>query len=241
MPTWGISMLYDNFDGGGQRVIEAPSLNVGLSEERPRIVGGATKRVFDIVFVLAAIIPASVLMLCIAIALKLSSRGPIIFFHQRVGAGGKTFSCMKFRTMTIDAEARLDEVLARDPGAAAEFWETRKLRKDPRIIPRIGTYLRKTSLDELPQFFNVLLGHMSVVGPRPVTHEEFEQHYGEGHIYVTARPGVTGLWQTSGRNDVSFSDRVEMDATYIRTWSLFRDFGLILRTVAIVCLYQNGH
>lgn len=204
-------------------------------------LGGYTKRIFDIVFAASAIAAFGVLMLGIALALKWIEGGPIFFVHQRVGASGKKFPCLKFRTMVQDAEPRLRHILATDAAAAAEYASTRKLKNDPRIIPIIGTFLRKTSLDELPQFFNVLAGQMSIVGPRPVTEDEWDEHFGRQHCYSSARPGITGLWQTSGRNDVSFAERVRMDATYIRNWSFPLDLQIILRTVSTVCIHRNGY
>jgi lipopolysaccharide/colanic/teichoic acid biosynthesis glycosyltransferase len=204
-------------------------------------VGGSVKRLFDLVFAVAAIAVFGTLMLGICVVLKLNSGGPILFVQPRVGKEGKRFPCLKFRTMAVDAEDRLRELLATDPDAAAEFAAIHKLKNDPRIIPRIGTFLRKTSLDELPQFFNVLAGHMSIVGPRPVTGEEWSQHYGAQHPYILARPGITGLWQISGRNEVSYPERCQMDAAYIRNWSFGRDMTIILRTVGAVCVDRSGY
>lgn len=204
-------------------------------------VGGRLKRLFDIVFSCVAIVTFSLLMVAICAVLKLMSGGPIFFVHRRVGADGRMFPCLKFRTMVPDADERLQHILANDPKAAAEYAGSRKLRNDPRIIPVVGGFLRKTSLDELPQFFNVLVGHMSIVGPRPVTRDEWVEHYGMQHSYAATRPGITGLWQTSGRNDVTFAERVQMDTTYVENWSLALDLRIILRTVSIVCVHRNGH
>lgn len=142
--------------------------------------------------------------------------------------------------MVIDAQERLQSLLDSDPELAAEFSASRKLSSDPRIIPVVGHFLRKTSLDELPQFFNVLMGQMSIVGPRPVTRDEFQQHYGPSHPYLKVRPGITGLWQVSGRNDVTYSERVQMDANYVTNWKFSRDLLIIFHTVAIVCRDCNG-
>lgn len=207
----------------------------------PLPLGGYSKRLFDIVFASLALLMFGGVMIAIAIALKLIEGGPVFFAHQRVGANGKKFPCWKFRTMVQDAEERLAHILATDPVAAAEYINTRKLRNDPRIIPLIGVFLRKTSLDELPQFVNVLMGQMSIVGPRPVTEDEWVQNFGRQHCYTSARPGITGLWQTSGRNDVSFAERVRMDAAYIRNWSFLRDLQIILRTFSTVCVQRNGY
>lgn len=131
-----------------------------------RAVGGTPKRIFDIGFAALAILSLLVPMLVIAFLIKIGSKGPVFFVHRRIGLNGRAFPCLKFRTMVVDADLRLAELLATDADAAEEYHKTRKLRKDPRIIPIVGSILRKLSLDELPQFFNVLVGHMSVVGPR---------------------------------------------------------------------------
>lgn len=206
-----------------------------------KAAGGIPKRAFDIGFALLALLSLLVPMLVIALLIRFGSNGPVFFAHQRVGLDGTLFPCLKFRTMVVDADVRLTELLKQDSRAAAEFAETRKLRKDPRIIPLIGAPLRKLSLDELPQFFNVLVGHMSVVGPRPVTPDEISEHYGWSHPYTQARPGITGLWQISGRNDLGYDERMDLDARYVRTRSLGMDLAIILRTAAVVCLQRNGH
>lgn len=213
----------------------------GFDDDEEIAVGGWPKRGFDIVFSLFAILTFLVPMLLIVVALKTLSRGPVLFAHERVGYGGKRFRCLKFRTMVVDANERLDALLASDQEAAAEFAKTRKLKKDPRIVPYVGSLLRKLSLDELPQFFNVLAGDMSVVGPRPVTEDEIREHYGFGHAYMDARPGITGLWQVSGRNEVGYETRVALDEDYVTGWSFRRDLSIILRTAAVVCWKPNGH
>lgn len=206
-----------------------------------RPAGGIPKRIFDICFAGLAILSLLVPMLIIALLIRLGSKGPVLFTHQRVGLDGSLFPCLKFRTMVVDADQRLAELLQRDSDAAAEFAQTRKLRKDPRIIPLVGSTLRKLSLDELPQFFNVLMGQMSVVGPRPVTPDEISEHYGWSHPYTKARPGITGLWQVSGRNDLGYDERMSLDAKYVRTLSFGLDMAIIFKTAAVVCLQRNGH
>ncbi len=165
--------------------------------------------------------------------------GPALFAHRRIGRGGSAFGCLKFRSMVPDAEARLGALLARDPEARAEWEATRKLKRDPRVT-RIGAFLRKTSLDELPQLINVLRGEMSLVGPRPVTAIELDTYYGAaaGH-YQSVRPGITGLWQVSGRNDVSYARRVAMDVAYVTQPSLVQDIRLLLMTPAVI-LFRRG-
>lgn len=204
-------------------------------------VGGGAKRAFDIGFAIFAILTFLVPILLIMIALKAYSRGPIFFAHERVGFGGTRFRCLKFRTMVVDAEERLQTVLSSDEDAAAEFACTRKLKNDPRIVPYIGAWLRKSSMDELPQFFNVLAGEMSVVGPRPVTEDEIREHYGVAHAYMKTRPGITGLWQISGRNDIGYAERVALDEKYVRTWTFQSDLSIILHTTAVICRDRNGY
>ncbi|KAA8606560.1 sugar transferase [Salipiger aestuarii] len=206
-----------------------------------RSAGGIPKRVFDICFATLALLSLALPMLVIALLIRLGTKGPVLFAHQRVGLDGRLFPCLKFRTMVVDADARLAELLRADSAAAAEFSQTRKLRKDPRIIPIVGTTLRKLSLDELPQFFNVLVGQMSVVGPRPVTPDEISEHYGWAHPYTKARPGITGLWQVSGRNDLGYDERMNLDAKYVRNLSFGMDLMILVKTAAVVCLQRNGH
>jgi lipopolysaccharide/colanic/teichoic acid biosynthesis glycosyltransferase len=168
--------------------------------------------------------------------------GPALFHHARIGRGGRPFACVKFRTMTPDAEQRLAALLAVDAGARAEWEMTRKLRRDPRAT-LIGRFLRASSLDELPQLFNVLRGEMSLVGPRPVTRAELDAYYGDAAArdYASVRPGITGLWQVSGRNDVSYGRRVELDMAYVRNPSLLMDLRILLQTVRIVLLRRGAY
>lgn len=202
-------------------------------------MGGVRKRGFDIAFSALAIASMLPLLLVVAVCVRLLSRGPIFFVHERIGFGGAPFGCVKFRTMYIDADARLQTLLAQDPAAAREWARDRKIKNDPRIIPGVGTFLRKTSLDELPQFFNVLVGHMSVVGPRPVPRDEYEQYGPVKSAYARTRPGITGLWQVSGRNDVSFSGRVQIDKRYVSSWSMAQDLQIIFKTFEVV-LRRDG-
>ncbi len=189
------------------------------------------KRVFDIGFSLVALVGVCPVLVLVALVVKASSPGPLFFRSQRVGKGGKIFGCLKFRTMFADAEKRLEEMLQRDAALKKE-WETFwKLKEDPRITP-VGKFLRKTSLDELPQFWNVLKGELSVVGPRPITHEEVKRYYGDkAEKILSLRPGVTGLWQTSGRNLLSFEERVLLEERYVDTHSFLLDLKLILKTI----------
>ncbi|MBY4641051.1 exopolysaccharide biosynthesis polyprenyl glycosylphosphotransferase [Gluconacetobacter entanii] len=184
--------------------------------------------------VLMAILP----ILAVVYALVRLDGGPAVFGHMRIGRNGRPFRCLKFRTMAVNADAILADLLARDPQAAAEWAATRKLTSDPRIT-RVGRLLRRTSLDELPQIFNVLRLEMSLVGPRPIVMAE-EVHYGvDMEYYMATRPGITGLWQVSGRSDTSYTRRVQLDNWYVRNWSLWRDIVILLKTIPAV-LGQKG-
>jgi undecaprenyl-phosphate galactose phosphotransferase len=190
------------------------------------------KQVFDLLLAVIFIVGLSWFFLLIAILIGRSGR-PVIYGHDRVGQNGVIFRCYKFRTMVPDAEERLRELLERDPDAAAEWAQDFKLKDDPRIT-RIGHFLRTTSLDELPQLFNVLKGEMSLVGPRPVVPDELKRYGDYASYYLQCKPGITGVWQVSGRNDTTYEDRVNMDAWYARNWSLWYDLVILLKTVAVV-------
>ncbi len=165
--------------------------------------------------------------------------GPMLFAHERVGRGGRPFRCLKFRTMVVDADRRLKELLERDPEAAAEWAAYQKLQDDPRIT-RLGRFLRKTRLDEVPQFINVLKGEMALIGPRPVTAEELARYGRLRRLYKSVRPGITGLWQVSGGNGMSYDQRVALETRYIRDWSLGLDFVIVCRTVREVLFHHTG-
>jgi exopolysaccharide production protein ExoY len=210
---------------------EANSANLGLLSVSSREPVGATlKRAVDIVIALTAILLlAPLLLICLA-ATAVSSPGPIFFRHRRVGFNGNEFDCFKFRTMVTDAPQRLRELLDSDPVSAAEWDACRKLRYDPRVTA-IGAVLRKSSLDELPQLFNVLTGEMSIVGPRPVTEDELELYSGAKDAYLACRPGITGLWQTSGRSSTTYSKRIGYDAFYAHNWSIALDARILVVTI----------
>ncbi|ETX16493.1 exopolysaccharide biosynthesis protein [Roseivivax halodurans JCM 10272] len=202
-------------------------------------LGGVAKRSFDIGFAILAILAFSGVMLVVAVITKLCSPGPIFFVHERVGHGGRTFACLKFRTMVVDADERLKEHLRDNIAARREFEADSKLKNDPRIIPVVGKLLRSTSLDEVPQFFNVLVGHMSIVGPRPITRAELERYDTAKSDYLATRPGITGLWQVSGRSNISFDRRVKIDATYVRHWSFRQDLEIVCKTPRAV-MWRDG-
>jgi exopolysaccharide production protein ExoY len=194
--------------------------------------------VIDIVLAIGGIVLLAPLFLMCVLLTCAGSGGPVVFRHKRVGFGGKQFDCLKFRTMVSDAPERLREHLASDPAAAAEWAATQKLRNDPRVT-FVGALLRKSSLDELPQLFNVLKGEMSIVGPRPVTEEELTKYGTFVGAYVACRPGITGLWQVSGRSGTSYEQRVECDTFYARQWSLYLDAKILIVTIPSV-LFSEG-
>ncbi|MCJ7997686.1 sugar transferase [Rhizobium cremeum] len=196
------------------------------------------KRVFDLFFAVFSIVFLLPALILIGLALLVIDGRPIIFRHKRVGRNGKTFDCLKFRTMRKDAEKALQDLLASNPARLREWNETQKLKSDPRVH-WLGKYLRITSLDELPQLFNVLRGEMSIVGPRPVIAEELERYGSQVHCYLAMSPGITGLWQVSRREDTSYEERVRFDVDYYHSVSLSRDVGIILRTVGVVLFAQN--
>lgn len=195
-------------------------------------LGGSPKRVMDLTVAILALVAAAPIMLVVALILWLSA-GQVMFSHRRVGFAGKPFNCYKFRSMIANSEEVLKAHLAANPEAAIEWEQTHKLRNDPRVT-FLGHMLRKSSIDELPQLFNVIRGEMSCVGPRPIVSEEL-QHYGDhAGEYLTVRPGLTGLWQVSGRSNVGYGDRVALDSYYVKNWSPTLDVVILLRTVIAV-------
>jgi undecaprenyl-phosphate galactose phosphotransferase len=199
-----------------------------LARRLPRLI----KRCFDLAMSLTVLLLGLPIFLFIAFKVSQSGR-PIFFGHTRVGQHNRPFKCYKFRTMAPNADKLLADLLANSAEARAEWERDFKLKNDPRITP-IGKFLRKTSLDEIPQLWNVLKGDMSLVGPRPVVTAELERYGNQVDYYLEAKPGVTGLWQISGRNDVSYDTRVYLDAWYVKNWSLFNDIVILLRTVKVI-------
>ncbi len=198
------------------------------------------KLLFDKLFAAAALLLLSPLMLAIAVAIRSKGTGPIFFVHSRIGQGGRAFGCVKFRTMRPDSQTELEEILRIDPIAREEWEEQHKLERDPRV-DRVGHLLRTTSLDELPQFWNVLRGDMSVVGPRPITQAEIEKYGPHFDEYASARPGLTGIWQISGRSDTSYERRVALDVSYVRNWSMLQDLRIVIRTISVVLLGRGAY
>ncbi|HBN2768169.1 TPA: undecaprenyl-phosphate galactose phosphotransferase WbaP, partial [Klebsiella oxytoca] len=196
-----------------------------------------SKRIFDIVGALSIIVVLSPLLLYISRKVK-KDGGPSIYGHERIGKGGKSFKCLKFRSMVINSKEVLDQLLTNDAEAREEWNKTFKLKNDPRIT-KIGHFLRKTSLDELPQLFNVLKGEMSLVGPRPIITAELERYNDEVDYYLLSKPGMTGLWQVSGRSDVDYETRVYLDAWYVKNWSMWNDIAILFKTIGVV-LKKDG-
>lgn len=196
------------------------------------------KRLMDLVLSLLGLIVIGLPMLILALIIKRDG-GPAIYGHTRVGYKGREFKCLKFRSMHVNSQEMLEELLENDPVVRAEWEKDFKLKNDPRITP-IGNFIRKTSIDELPQLFNVLKGEMSLVGPRPVVRKELEEYYGaEASLYTVVVPGITGLWQVSGRNDTTYERRIDLDARYARTWSILLDVKILL-TTPVVVLFRKG-
>lgn len=206
--------------------------NNGTSSKRHPI-GGVAKRALDLTCAASLFVLLFPLWLMVAVAVRMSSPGPVFFGHERVGFDGKTFRCWKFRTMVTTGDAVLEAYFTRNPAARTEWARDRKLKSDPRVT-RIGHILRKTSVDELPQLLNVILGEMSLVGPRPVVTDELERYGPDITAYLAARPGITGLWQTSGRSDTTYAERVTLDRRYATEWSFTMDLWILLKTVPAV-------
>ena len=190
------------------------------------------KRAMDIVGSVLLIVLFSPLFIVIAFLIHRDG-GSCLYGQARVGYGGKSFKCLKFRSMIMDSQQYLEDFLASNPDARAEWNKDFKLKNDPRVT-RIGSFLRKTSLDELPQLFNVLKGDMSLVGPRPVVADELSRYGALTQKYMSARPGMTGLWQVSGRNDTTYRERISLDCYYIENWRAHTDMLLMFKTLAVI-------
>jgi undecaprenyl-phosphate galactose phosphotransferase len=205
-----------------------------------RLPSRILKRLFDIVMSVFLLLLLSPLFLLLAIAIRRSGPGPVTYSQTRIGRRGRPFQCIKLRTMVQDADEHLRRWSIENPELHEEFLRTFKLKDDPRVTP-IGKWLRRTSLDELPQLWNVLRGEMSLVGPRPVVARELEEYYGTGaQLYVRTRPGMTGLWQVSGRSDTSYQRRVFLDEWYILNWSFWYDIVILIQTLWIVTIGRGA-
>lgn len=213
-------------------------LSLRISNNLARPWSQMLKRLFDILGAAALIVVLAPIIAILAAKLKLEG-GSVFFGHTRVGRRGQLFKCLKFRSMVHNSAEVLARILAEDPAARAEWDKTYKLKNDPRVTP-FGQFLRKSSLDELPQLFNVLKGEMSLVGPRPVVPDELER-YGESKVYyLEVRPGLTGLWQISGRSDLDYDQRVNLDTWYVRNWTLWYDILILFKTVLVVPSKASG-
>lgn len=191
------------------------------------------KRLNDLLMLLLASPFLVPLVLIVSIIVKLTSKGPIFYGHKRVGKNGKEFKCWKFRSMVIDADKQLEKILAEHPEMRAEWERDRKFTNDPRVT-KIGKFLRKTSIDEIPQFFNVLTGEMSFIGPRPVTEPELVKYGNKRDFILSVQPGLSGMWQISGRSDTGYEERITLDSYYIQNWSIWLDFWIIIKTIYVV-------
>jgi len=210
-----------------------PSVSSPLFKPSNRVI----KRLFDIVVALALAVLAIPLAIGIALAIVLETRGPVFFVHTRLGKDRRPFRLWKFRSMRTDAGEVLDRCLAQHPELRAEWRRSHKLKNDPRIT-RVGRWLRRSSLDELPQLWNVLSGTMSMIGPRPIVREEIPKYGLALREYERVQPGLTGLWQVSGRTDLSYRRRIELDTDYIRRWRVALDLEILWKTVRVVL---RGH
>jgi len=200
-----------------------------------KVHSSALKRAMDLVIAFTVLAFVAPIFLLVYALIKIFDPGPALFSHLRVGRDGRMFTVYKFRTMRVDAQERLEEVLASDPAAAAEWAEFQKLKNDPRVT-LIGRILRRSSIDELPQLLNIVRGEMSVIGPRPVTSGEIHRYGAEYPFYTAVRPGVLGLWQVKGRNTLTYPERVAYDVQYVKTWSIWQDIKIMFLAVPVVLL-----
>ena len=242
---------------GCSRIVVVPqSMGLLWSWMRPRDCGGViglevqrqlllrrsklAKRTMDLVLSVGGGVLILPWIAIVALLVRLSSPGPVFFGHARIGEGGRRFRAWKFRTMVYNADEILDQCLQAEPELQAEWLAQRKLKADPRVT-NIGRFLRRTSLDELPQIWNVIRGEMSLVGPRPIVHNEVEKYAEEFDLYQKVRPGMTGLWQVSGRSATTYEQRVMMDVHYVRNWSVWLDVYLLAKTVGVVLRKQGAY
>ncbi len=200
----------------------------------------STKRVFDIVVALVMTVLALPVAVAIAVAIFVETGRPVFFAHTRIGRGHSRFRLWKFRSMIVEADAELAAYLDQSPEHDSEWVRTRKLKQDPRVT-RVGRLLRRFSLDELPQLWNVLRGEMSMVGPRPIVEEEISDYGPAYSLYSQVLPGLTGVWQVSGRNDIGYGERSELDSEYIRGWTMRLDLMLLVKTVRAVIYGQGAY
>ncbi len=220
---------------GYQSWFNLPRLNLSFSV----LNGNLIKRIFDIVFALFILIVFSPLYLILMVLIALNSQGPIFYVQQRVGKNHKLFNCIKFRTMVNDADKILETMINDSDQMRQEFQASYKLKHDPRIT-KIGKFLRLTSLDEFPQFWNVLKGEMSIVGPRPLVPEELPRYGSKINTVLTIKPGITGLWQVSGRNDIPYPKRVQIDVYYATSHNWLLDLWIVFKTIGVIIFPRNN-
>jgi undecaprenyl-phosphate galactose phosphotransferase len=224
-----------------QHFFQEQTIGLEVKNNLARPANIFSKRLFDLTVGIIFIVLLCVPMAVISILIRIGSRGPAVFSQERIGKNGKPFRCYKFRTMYADAEQRFNKLLEQAPGVKSEWEQNWKLKDDPRIT-KIGDFLRKTSLDELPQLFNVLKGDMSLVGPRPVTREEINEFYKDKAELCFGVPlGITGLWQVSGRSSTSYDYRIALDLWYVRNWNLWLDIVILLKTIKIVIKREGAY
>ena len=202
--------------------------------------GWVQKRVMEIFFTVLALIILFVPGLLIALLIKLTSRGPVFYRANRIGKNGRPIEVLKFRTMRVDADRILEKVLEQSPELKAQWEQQFKLKRDPRVTP-IGAFLRKTSLDELPQFWNILRGEMALIGPRPIVQEEVKYYGKHFATFSSVKPGISGLWQVTGRSDIGYDERVGLDVFYVRNWSFWMDYYIFFRTFFVVLLGRGAY
>ena len=235
--VFGIAVLGTNL----QHFFQEEAFAFELKNNLSRPVNILIKKVFDIFLGILILPLVVVLVLVFSILIKFDSNGPVFFSQERVGKKGKIFKCFKFRTMHVNADRMLPEFFRKNPYAEGEWVRYWKLKDDPRVT-RVGRFLRSTSLDELPQIFNVLKGEMSLVGPRPVTQTEIDDFYREmAGLCFSVSPGITGLWQVSGRSHESYDHRIALDSWYVRNWNLWLDLVILLKTVRVVVKKEGAY
>jgi Undecaprenyl-phosphate galactose phosphotransferase WbaP len=257
VPHSDLLPMIERYAANFSRVLVIPELtNFASLWVQPRSVGGMlglelrqqvlqrehqiSKRLLDLIFCFAGSIVVAPLCAFIALAIKLDSRGPALYCQRRIGYGNKVFTAWKFRSMVTNAEAALEQYLEENPDLREEWERDHKLKNDPRVTA-VGRFLRKTSLDELPQLWNVLTGDMSLVGPRPIVDKEVSRYGRSFDLYTRVKGGLTGLWQVSGRNDTSYEERVQLDVYYVRNWSVWLDLCILFRTIAVVLLRKGAY
>lgn len=222
--TASLSLKMKNFGG---------ILGFSSTNYLTKIEAIALKRFIDLSLCLVAAPLVLPVCLIVAAIIKMTSKGPVFYGHKRVGKNRKVIKCWKFRSMCVDAEKRLQEILATDPVRAAEWEKDRKFTDDPRVT-KFGRILRKTSLDELPQLWNIFTGEMSFVGPRPVTEPELQKYSNFADYVLSVKPGLSGMWQISGRSDTGYEERINLDTYYIQNWSIWLDIWIIIKTIWVV-------